>query len=73
MEAELKMHALSIPEKNETGGSRFKMAQAYVCPQPLENVFPPEEGLCKGTAFPNLSQPYGGWKRLPLCGSEVSI
>ena len=38
----------------------LELAQAYVMPQPLEGVFPPEEGLRMGTAFPNLSQPYCG-------------
>ena len=38
----------------------MELAQAYVRAQPLEGVFLPEEGLRMGTAFPNLSQPYGG-------------
>ena len=38
----------------------MELAQAYVRPQPLDGMFSPEEGLRMGTAFPNLSQPYGG-------------
>lgn len=38
----------------------MELAQAYVRPQPLENIFSPEEGLRNGTAFPNLWQPYKG-------------
>jgi len=36
----------------------MELAQAYVRDQPLEGIYPPEEGLRMGTAFPNLSQPY---------------
>ena len=36
----------------------MELAQAYVRPQPLEGIFPPEEGIRMGTVFPNLSQPY---------------
>jgi len=38
----------------------MELAQAYVRAQPLNEVFPPEEGLRMGTAFPNLSIPYAG-------------
>ena len=38
----------------------MELAQAYVRAQPLDGVFPPEEGLRMGTAFPNLSMPYRG-------------
>ena len=40
--------------------SPMELAQAYVCPQNLEGIFPPEEGLRMGTIFPNLSKPYQG-------------
>jgi len=44
--------------------SQMELAQAYVRPQPMEEIFPPEEGLLKGTIFPSLYQPYeGGNKR----------
>ncbi|MDR0273596.1 MAG: spore coat associated protein CotJA [Clostridiales bacterium] len=39
---------------------KMELAQAYVCPQKLEGIFPPEEGLRMGTIFPGLSQPYAG-------------
>ncbi|MCL1844152.1 MAG: spore coat associated protein CotJA [Defluviitaleaceae bacterium] len=38
--------------------SPMELAQAYVCPQKFEGIFPPEEGLRMGTIFPALSQPY---------------
>ena len=38
----------------------MELAQAYVRDQPLDGIFPPEEGLRMGTAFPNLSKPYDG-------------
>jgi len=44
--------------RNET--REMELAQAYVLEQPLEGIFPPEEGLRMGTAFPNLSMPYMG-------------
>lgn len=37
-----------------------ELAQAYVCPQKLDGMFPPEEGLRKGTIFPGLYKPYEG-------------
>ena len=43
--------------------SHMQLAQAYVRPQPLEGVFTPAEGLLRGTAFPNLSQPYRGRRK----------
>ena len=44
--------------------SPMELAQAYVRPQRMERIFPPEEGLRKGTIFPSLYQPYiGGNKR----------
>ena len=43
------------------------LARAYVPWQRLEELFPPEAGLCKGTIFPALHCPYGGrtddWQR----------
>ena len=38
----------------------MELAQAYVCPQRLEGIFAPVEGLQMGTLFPNLSRPYQG-------------
>ena len=51
---------LPVFEPIEEPGPNWEMelAQAYVRAQPLEGVFPPEEGLKMGTAFPNLSKPY---------------
>ena len=40
----------------------LQLAQAYVPPQPLDGIFTPEEALRRGTAFPNLYQPYHGWE-----------
>jgi hypothetical protein len=40
--------------------SPMELAQAYVCPQKLGGVFPPEEGLKMGTIFPDLFKPYEG-------------
>jgi len=34
------------------------LAEAYVFPQPLTEIYPPEIGLRHGTAFPNLYKPY---------------
>ena len=34
------------------------LAQAYVPMQVLDTVYPPEEGIRKGTIFPCLYQPY---------------
>jgi hypothetical protein len=45
----------------------WELAQAYVQVQPLKTVFSPEEGLCKGTIFPNLHKPYAGWQKTPEC------
>ena len=59
MEKTLNMHPLNHHEK--------PLAQAFVRVQPLESIFPPEEGLRNGTAFPNLHQPYGGWMKMPWC------
>ena len=36
-----------------------KLAHAYVPFQCLKCIYPPMEGLCKGTIFPELSRPYG--------------
>ena len=66
------MHPLTEPvfahTKNEVPDydcyvGKMELAQAYVCPQKLEKIFPPEEGLRMGTIFPSLSQPYAGRKR----------
>ena len=54
-------HNLQFVPIEEPGPNwEMELAQAYVRAQPLEGVFPPEEGLRMGTIFPNLSQPYGG-------------
>lgn len=37
----------------------LKLAHAYVPFQYFENVYPPEQGLAKGTIFPGLDRPYG--------------
>ena len=39
---------------------QMELAQAYVRPQPIEGIFPLEDGLRMGTVFPNLSRPYVG-------------
>jgi len=46
------------------------LAQAYICHQPLEEVFSPAQGLQHGTAFPNLYQPYMGRLVVPPCTKE---
>ena len=46
------------PMEEPSSNWEMELAQAYVRAQPLEGVFPPEEGLRMGTAFPNLSMPY---------------
>ena len=48
-----------VPIEEPSPNWEMELAQAYVHAQPLEGVYPPEEGLRMGTAFPNLSQPYG--------------
>ena len=54
-------HRLELVPIEEPGPDwEMELAQAYVRAQPLEGVFPPEEGLRMGTIFPNLSQPYDG-------------
>lgn len=45
----------------------MELAEAYVRDQPLDCMYPPEEGLMMGTAFPNLSKPYKGWCKRPAC------
>jgi hypothetical protein len=47
-----------------------ELAQAYICHQPLEEVFSPIQGLQHGTAFPNLFQPYMGRLVVPPCAKE---
>jgi len=49
-----------IPIEEPGPNWEMELAQAYVRSQPLDGVFPPEEGLVKGTAFPNLFKPYSG-------------
>jgi len=47
------------PPANSTNSNEWmELAQAYVRPQPLTPIFPLEEGLQKGTIFPNLYKPY---------------
>ena len=54
-------HSLEFVPIEEPGPNwEMELAQAYVRAQPLDGVFPPEEGLRMGTVFPNLSQPYSG-------------
>jgi hypothetical protein len=36
----------------------IQLARAYVPDQPYVGLFPPSEGLRKGTIFPNLYIPY---------------
>lgn len=47
--------------------ARMKLAEAYVPDQPLDCLYPPEDGLRMGTVFPNLSRPYGGWRKILSC------
>ena len=49
-----------VPTEEPSPHWEMELAQAYVRPQPLDGVFPPEESLRMGTIFPNLSQPYDG-------------
>lgn len=39
----------------------FPLAQAYVPFQEMNEIYPPEEGLIKGTIYPELDMPY--WER----------
>jgi hypothetical protein len=41
----------------KTCGGGTELAEAYVNAQPLESIYPPEDGLRMGTAFPNLLLP----------------
>lgn len=36
----------------------FELARAYVPLQSVHSLFSPEEGLIKGTIFPELAKPY---------------
>ncbi len=36
-----------------------KLAHAYVPVQYLKRIYPPMEGLARGTIFPELDRPYG--------------
>lgn len=38
--------------------SPLKLAHAYIPFQKLDEVFHPNEALCKGTLFPELYMPY---------------
>lgn len=40
------------------------VTMAYVPMQCMENLYQPEEGLDRGTVFPDLDKPWGG------CGHE---
>ena len=55
-----KKHFETEVTNNVCCDGNMQLAQAYVCPQKLDGVFPPEEGLRMGTIFPCLSQPYAG-------------
>ena len=70
MEEVLEMHALHRPEMCEgtIPDKGMELAEAYVRDQPLDCIYPPEEGLKRGTVFPNLSKPYKGWINIPECG-----
>jgi hypothetical protein len=67
MDDVLTMHVLHKPEFTAEDAScgALRLAEAYVRPQPLEGFFSPEEGLAKGTVFPNLYKPYMG--RVAFC------
>lgn len=71
------MHPLSShevsPVTDECCVPHMELAQAYVCPQRLDGLFSPEEGLRAGTIFPELSQPYEGRPGigLPVCRSNA--
>jgi len=43
--------------------SSLPLAEAYIPMQCWEGVFPPEEGIRKGTIFPSLYRPYEGGLR----------
>ncbi|MCL2378416.1 MAG: spore coat associated protein CotJA [Defluviitaleaceae bacterium] len=55
-----KHNLVFVPIEEPSPNWEMELAQAYVRAQPLEGIYPPEEGLRMGTAFPNLSQPYIG-------------
>ena len=66
MDSVLTMHTLQ-PHQPPTVDRVKQLAQAYVKPQPFDGVFSPDVGVCKGTIFPNLSQPYAGWQKRHEC------
>ena len=65
MHEPLQMHLLNINEnanaEPQDPAPHMQLARAYVPMQSFEGVFPPEEGLKKGTVFPDLFMPY--WHR----------
>ena len=69
MQDVLEMHVLPKHDMSEEKivCKGMELAEAYVRAQPLDCIYPPEEGLRMGTAFPNLSRPYKGWRQLPEC------
>ena len=42
--------------------TQYTLAMAYVPVQTFDSIFPPMEGLCKGTIFPELVKPFTGHK-----------
>lgn len=67
----LAMHKLHEYHHEPTVGpvaqKGMELAEAYVRVQPLDSIFPPEEGTINGTAFPNLLKPYKGWCKYQPC------
>ncbi|MDR1665092.1 MAG: spore coat associated protein CotJA [Clostridiales bacterium] len=65
----LEMHLLNKPGPSEENSDHMGMelAEAFVRPQPLDSIYPPEECLKTGTVFPNLSRIYMGWSKRPCC------
>lgn len=65
----LEMHLLQGHEKNtdKVACKGMELAEAYVRDQTLDCIYPPEEGLMMGTAFPNLYRPYQGWCKRLCC------
>jgi len=49
-----------LPVEEPSPDWEMELAEAYVRAQVLEGIFPPEDGLKMGTAFPNLLMPYYG-------------
>jgi len=52
-----------VKKGNKSEIRNVELAQAYVPFQKMNKLFKPEEGLCKGTIFPELYKPYKPYKK----------